>query len=299
MHTQFYDQVLTEIQSGNVKDGITLLVGMLDTVSHDECQFAAASTLLKAHDLWRLLLEDPICAFANALPRQPALLVDLICDQAVPASTSSTGRRLFEVTSSLTFARAIRERVKITDDKLVRAWQAGSKTCILGVDNLRALRSLAGQDLSNITFVDSDPLNLTRSEAAFGPSLIRLNASTEQFLCGSAKTGARFDLICATTAADYLAPDALAAFFLRGRTRLSNQGVLQIASFVPQHLGSGWRRACLGWNINGHTASQITHSAARASLVASSYRDTTDSVIWSELRLANEKLTKVEPKNGH
>ena len=299
MHTQFYDQVLTEIQSGNVKDGVTLLVGMLDTVSHDECQFTAASTSLKAHDLWALLLEDPMCGLANAVPRQPDLLIDLICDHPLDVATSSTGQRLFEVTTSLTFARAIRERAKIAEEKLVRAWQAGAQICILGIDNLRALRSLENQYLSNIIFVDPDPRSLQRSMDAFGPSLHCVNATPEAFLKSSAEATAPFDLICATALADHLQPAALEALLSLGRDCLAAQGALQIASFVPQHLGTGWRRACLGWDINCHNEPQIAASAARAGLCARTYRDTSDSVIWSEFRRANKELNEGGLRNGY
>ncbi len=292
MHTQFYDQILTEIQSGNVKDGITLLVGMLDAVAQDESALAAASASLKAHDLWALLLEDPICALANAVPREPALMVDLIRDQSALTEGSSTAHRLFEVTACLTFARAIRERQKTAEEKLVRAWQAGAQICILGGDNLRALRTLEHQDLSNITFVDPDPLCLVRSNAAFGNSLVTVNAAPKDFLSTSLGARAPFDLICATTVADQRATAALGALLGLARNWLSQNGTIHIASFVPQHLGSGWRRVCLGWEIECHTEAQITQSAAQAGLSTRTYRDITDSIVWGEFRLANETSSR-------
>lgn len=293
MHSQFYDQVLTEIQSGNTRDGITLLVGMLDAVSHDQAKFDAASLSLKAHDLWALLLEDPICAQANAVPRQPDLLVDLICEQPARITASSTGRRLFDVTASLTFARAIRERAKVAEEKLVRAWQAGARICILGQENLRALRSLAGQDLSNVTLIEPDALLLNSSEATFDRSLIRINTSAEDFL--SARQ-APFDLICATTAADHSTPLELSDLLARGCHSLTEQGSFQIASFVPGHLGTGWRRACLGWDIECHSEA---NGAAPAGLSARTYRDTTDCIVWREFRLTNEDQDKGDTNNGY
>lgn len=298
MNTHFYDQILTEIQSGNVKDGITLLVGMLDAVCHDGSTFAAATASLKSHNLWSLLLEDPICASANATPRQPALLVDLICDQAAPASTSSTGQRLFEVTLSLTFARAVRERAKLAEEKLVRAWQTGANICVLGAGNLRVLRSLAGQDLSNITFVDPDPLCLARSKATFGDSLTGVNASLDSFLGASPTARAPFDLICATTLADQRAIAALGTLLRAARNWLTENGAMHIASFVPQHLGSGWRRACLGWDIECHSDAHITQIAADAGVSARTYRDTTDSVVWAEFRLEDETSSRGDLDNG-
>ncbi len=289
MHTRFYDQVLTEIQSGNIKDGITLLVGMLDTVSNNEADFRAASSLLKLHDLWGLLLEDPICGQANAIPQQPGLLVDLICEQPAHSAVSSTGHRLFEVTTSLTFARAVRERAQIAEEKLIRAWQKGARICILGHGNLRAIRSLVKQDLSNVTIVDPDPAQLLRSEERFGTSLVSVNSTAESFL-GQCQT--RFDLICATTAADHLTPTELSNLLARGRHALTEHGALQIASFVPQHLGTGWRRACLGWEIESHTERQTAESAAQAGLSARTFRDTTDCVVWREFRLASGNQSK-------
>lgn len=298
MHTQFYESILTEIQSGNVKDGVTLLVGMLDALAGDHRALSAASSALKAHELWALLLEDPICASANAVPREPDILVDLICNQPALTAASSTARRLFEVTSSLTFARAIRERAKLAEEKLVRAWQTGAKICILGADNLRALRTLAGQDLSNIIFVDSDPQTLARSTAIYGNSIIGVNASPEAFLSAAPSNHAPFDLICAATLADQHGPEALGDLLSKARNWLTQNGTLHTASFVPQHLGSGWRRVCLGWDIECHTEAHITQSAADAGLNARTYRDITDSVIWAEFRLGNETSSRGDLDNG-
>ena len=106
IYTRFYDQVLAEIESGKVHEGINLLVGMLDTVDLQAGSLARARRELRGHSLCQMLREDPVVAHADAQPDCHADRLRIIGQSSAGADTSSTGRRLFEVTRELTFARA-------------------------------------------------------------------------------------------------------------------------------------------------------------------------------------------------
>jgi hypothetical protein len=285
-HSKFYTSILTELQAGNVQGGITLLVGMLDAVADDGVALRLASDELKTHDLWQLLLQEPLCAHAAAHPGDIHALGDMICLDGHQSVTSSTGFRLFGVTSDLTFSRAFRERRRQAGEILVRAWQAGRSICLPGCSDFGALAALAGQDLSNIIIADANPDCLARLKDQLGPSINTVDEEALSFLKNAAVTGQRFDLICATELLDALAPDDLAATLSAMQGALAADGKILTASLLPDHLGNGWRRACLGWAIHCHDELQVERAASAAGLTARSYRDATDCVVWAELKLA-------------
>jgi NADPH-dependent ferric siderophore reductase len=131
LYTRFYDQVLTEISAGKVSDGINLLVGMLDTVDIGPGSLAQAKRELSGHSLARMLLEDPSIADAESRPNDTSGRMGMIGNADASVEMSSTGRRLFEVTSELTIARALRQRREGFASRYTRTLQLGQKVCVL------------------------------------------------------------------------------------------------------------------------------------------------------------------------
>jgi hypothetical protein len=295
-HANFYDSVLTELQAGNVQDGINLLVGMLDSTGDDAALFKRASAELQAHDLWALLLHDPLCAHAAAQPEDTHALGDILCHDPKESATSSTGFRIFGVTRELTFCRAFRERRRQASEILVRAWKAGRRICMPGCSDFSALEGLAGHDLSNITVADANPDCLAKLKGQLGPSIIAIAQEPAEFLRSEQASGHRFDLICAAEQLDGLAPTSLAATLSAMRGILWPDGKILTASMLPDHLGSGWRRACLGWDIHCHDEAQIEAAAAVAGLTAQTYRDATNCVVWADYR---SDKSEQEGNNAH
>jgi hypothetical protein len=143
LYTRFYDQVLTEISAGKVSDGINLLVGMLDTVDIGPGSLAQAKRELSGHSLARMLLEDPSIADAKRRPNDTSGRIGMIGNADASVEMSSTGRRLFEVTSELTFARALRQRREGFASRYTRAMQLGQKVCVLA-DNHENVSNTTG-----------------------------------------------------------------------------------------------------------------------------------------------------------
>jgi hypothetical protein len=147
LYTRFYDQVLTELSAGKVSAGINLLVGMLDTVDIGPGSLAQAQRELSGHGLARMLLEDPTVADANARPDDTAARIGMIGEAIAAGNMSSTGRRLFEVTSELTFARALRQRREGFASRYTRALQLGQKVFVLAGEYEDSLSSAGAFDL--------------------------------------------------------------------------------------------------------------------------------------------------------
>ena len=263
LYTRFYDQVLTEISAGKVNDGINLLVGMLDTVDIGPGSLAQAKRELSGHSLARMLLEDPSVADAKARPNDTAARIGMIGRAAPGSDISSTGRRLFEVTSELTFARALRQRRESFETRFTRAWQLGQKICVLISGGADAASQLSNADFSKATVIDAD-------DAERG---LRLAADDAQ----------RFDLILAPDLFDRTVEPALSQILKLAGASLNANGSIIVAALLPHHLGAGWRSACLNWNPHCHDEAALARIASTAGLTARAYRDETDCIIWGEL----------------
>ena len=263
LYTRFYDQVLTEISAGKVNDGINLLVGMLDTVDIGPGSLAQAKRELSGHSLAQMLLEDPSVADAEARPNDTSARISMIGRAAAGSEVSSTGRRLFEATSELTFARALRQRRESFEQRFTRAWQLGQKICALISGGADAACQLSGADFSKATVIDAD-------DAERG---LRLAAADAQ----------RFDLILAPDLFDRTVEPALSNILKLAASCLNANGSIIVAALLPHHLGAGWRSACLNWNPHCHDEAALTRIAANTGLHARTYRDETDCIIWGEL----------------
>ncbi len=260
MYTRFYDHVLTEIEAGKVHDGINLLVGMLDAVGLQPGSLAQARHELRSHNLSNMLSEDPLIAHAEALPHDPAQRIRMLSRPTASNEISSTGRRLFEATSDLTFARGIRQRRASFDLKLSRAVQQGQRIGLLDRDGANSLRQFESVDISNITLIDVDDV---RDEASFRP---------------------RFDQILAPDLLDRHAAPTLITILERLRASLVEQGSIVVAALLPKHLGAGWRSACLNWNPHCHDEAALASIATSAGLIARTYRDESGCIVWAELK---------------
>ena len=267
MYTRFYDQVLTEIEVGQTRAGINLLVGMLDTVGLQPGSLAQAREEPRDHSLGQMLLQDPLCADAQALPNNPSGRIAMISDKRAGADVSSTGHRLFEATSDLTFARALRGRRDGFDQRLKRAWQTGRRICLLGSGSVHALELPAGGDISNITVIDPDAAACALESAA--------------------AAGVQFDLILAPDLADSTNSRDLSALLGLMRPCLTEGGSIVVAALLPHHIGAGWRRACMIWEPDCHDEQGLERLASAAGLSPQTYRDETNCVVWAELTVAS------------
>jgi hypothetical protein len=260
LYTRLYDQILTEIEIGNAHDGINLLVGMLDAVALQPGALDKAMQELDSHSLRQMLLEDPVFANAQAFPNDPDGRIDMISRKKSSEDISSTGRRIFEATNGLTFARALQQRQRCFDQKLALALQQGHRICVL---------------------VNEADKALERFEGKVAIAEIRNIAA---FLCEAVQ----YDLILSAELGDRMDYQALAHFLKEIRYCLGADGNIVFAALLPQHIGSGWRTACLNWQPNCHDERTIAGIAAACGLTIRSYRDESDCVVWSECKIADD-----------
>lgn len=282
IHGRFYDQVLTHIGAGNVRDGVNLLAGMLDAVNAGADTLAQACAELLEHDLHQLLREDPIIGHAFEKPGEHSDLIDLICNPTLTATLSSTGRRLYSSTSELSFVRALRQRRKIMAQRVLRAWQNEAQILIFEPHLFNEFDNADGYDLSNITVaaVNEEIAQKLLQKFGLGPRIII--GTAEEAIAIVEKSGNKYSLICAAEIADQRDASALQKFIADSRTVLAATGVLALPCLVSQHLGSGWRAACLNWTPYCYEEPKLQQLAKNAALSVRTYRDEMDCVVWGE-----------------
>lgn len=260
---QMYDHVLAELEFGRIEAGINLLVGILDAAESAESETSHAHAALQAHPLNAMLLEDPLCADAQLRPDNAAHRVNMLRSGSFGIQVSSTGHRLFAASRNIAFARALSSRHEHAKQKLCRAWQQGLNIWLIADAQHNLLESLRNMDTSNICI------------------------SSENDLIGAAGkddiSEQKFDLIFAPHLPDKLSAPRLKDIIQKLKIQLTQSGVLAMSSLLPGHPGTGWRRACFGWDPACHDDEELA-AMATSGFISNRYHDDTGCVAWVELR---------------
>ncbi len=283
---RYFDQILNVIERGNLEGGLTLLAGQLASANLNRQSMNDARKNLRAHQLHRLLLEDPYTARAFHKPRGyagDAQLIDLIYDRQVPDSTSDQGRSVFAVTSEFPTSAAVRSRRDHAETILLAAHQAGKKICTLACGHFREGDPLIGEDLRSITAVDQDPLSLDFVRARHSNNLNLVEANVIHYLRAAAKEGAQFDLIYTLGLTDYFEERAMALLHKLMKACLAPGGTILLANFLPGHLAIGWMDACMDWNLIYRDEANLEAHAAAIGMKTRTFRDPTAAIVWSEM----------------
>jgi hypothetical protein len=302
---RFYDSVLREIEFGRIDGGINLLVGLLDAVHLLGSAIDKAREELTGHVLHQMLLEDPLYAHAARNPGDYTGLVKIAAHRPTAPQTSTTGRRLFEATSNLPITQALIQRQATVEQKLQRAWKDGQRICILGRDTSGAHPALSGRDNSNVTHIDPFPIKsaqtdrirkgLTLDDDHSYPDQLESHSDSSWSGNGldigasdwpevAARSGKQFDLILLPEVADTLDTAELISLIAQVKPFLRPAGAVILSALRPDHLGSGWRRACLNWHPNMHDLAALQRAASEAGFSAQTYGDQNDCIIWGTLR---------------
>jgi extracellular factor (EF) 3-hydroxypalmitic acid methyl ester biosynthesis protein len=280
---RFFDAVLGQIEHGNFNAGLHFLAGSLVTADAG----SSARAALREHPLHTVLMEDPYTARAFSKPRGyagDAQLIDMIYDMAPPVDTGERGRRIFSVTTAFPVAQSVRERRSLAAVTLEREWRAGKRICALACGHLREADGLIGQDLSNITAVDQDPLSLSQLEQRLGGGIVPVEANVLHYLRRAARAGQRFDFIYTLGLTDYFDDRAMRLLHKLMRDCLAPGGTMLVANFVPDHIAVGWMDAVMDWHLVYRTESELRGFAAEVGMVANIWRDPTRSIAFCEMR---------------
>lgn len=262
---RFFDSVLSEIAFGRVDQGIGLLAGMLDALHLQGKDLIPACKALGQHMLHMMLLDEPVYRHACQQPGQVAALIEIASQRPDALRLRPVGHRLFKATSQLTIVRALCQRRATAYQRLESGWRAGRSITTIGIGGTSWLQPLSGNDMSGVTCIDG----------SFDP-----NQTCEMINSQAAPA----DLICAPYLLDTVDAADIAALFASLRCLLSPQGILLLSTLIPDHAGSGWRRACLHWEPFAHDDQALRDAASEAGLSTQMLRDESDCFTWVSVR---------------
>lgn len=290
MHTRrFFDQTLDMIERGGAAQALPMLAGKLYNAAIDDQSWAETRATLWQHRLHNVLLEDPFCARSVARPRGypgDAGLIDIIYDKVAPATTSARGRELFDITVHFQAPEGVRQRRAHAQTMVMAAWAEGKRILVLACGHFREGDGLIGEDISNITVVDQDPVSLDviRRNHGAQPSCHTApaihTANVFRYLRGAVSRGEQFDLVYTLGLTDYLDTRAMHVLHRLVKACLAPRGTFLLANFLPGHLGTGWMDAVMDWQLIYRDETELQGFADAIGLSARTWRDATSSIAF-------------------
>lgn len=289
MHDErFFDQILGMIEADQIDFAMPMLVGKLyGAFGHREGWSQTRSTYL-GHPLRSVMMEDPYIAHCVTKPRGyagDAALIDLIYDRKPPASATPRGLQIFKCGIDFQASEGVRQRRAHAEEFVGQAVSQGKRILSLACGHFREGDHLAGQDLSNITLVDQDPLSLDVVREKFGSSLHSHEANVFNYLRGAIARGETFDLVYTLGLTDYLDDRAMGLLHRMVKGVLVPDGEFILANFVPNHLAIGWLDAVMDWHLIHREPTELAAFAATEGLIATTWLDSTRSIAWSKMML--------------
>lgn len=283
---RFFDSLVRGIDQGEIENSCMQLLGALNACRQQDDLYAHMRTDLRAHELHRMLLEDPFSHRAWAKPRGyagDAELIDLLYDRQAPKGTSQLGASLLQVTSRVSSSAAVCHRRDFAAEKLEAACGAGKRICVLACGHLREADGLVGKNLSNIVAVDLDLGSLEHVGRRHGSAIELIGDNALNFLRATARAGRQFDYIYTLGLTDYF--DEREVLFLHRlmKSCLAADGEIMVANFVPDHLALGWMDAVMDWNLVYRSEVDMERYARSIGLDTRTSRDPTDTIVFSEM----------------
>lgn len=92
-----------------------------------------------------------------------------------------------------------------------------------------------------------------------------------------------FDLVVGTVALGWVAPAALADWIGEQARQLAPGGQLLVSTFLPSHIGRGWRRLQAGAEPYSHDEDSIRAAAVMHGLVLRHFRDAANCIAWCQV----------------
>lgn len=285
----FFDSLVRGINRGEVENSCMQLLGALNATHQEHALYAHMRSDLRAHELHRVLLEDPFSHRAWTKPRGyagDAELIDLLYDRQAPDGTSRLGASLLEVTSMVSSSAAVRHRRDVAAAKFEAAWRLGKRICVLGCGHLREADGLTSENLGNVVGVDPDLNALERVWRQHGSAIELIEENALTFLRSSARAGRQFDYIYTLSLTDYFDEREMLLVHRLMKRCLAPGGELMVANFLADHFALGWMDAVMDWNLVYRTEEDMHRYARSIGLIATTSRDPTDTIVFSEMSSA-------------
>ena len=271
----FLDEGLEMLQEGNIKTGMSELVGQLyntyaSTSSTDWARLVERDFL--RHPIRKLLMQDPLTARSFYRPRGYAGDAELLDSIYFPQkmnleNTSSIGRKIYHVTTGVGVARALRERKEIVAKHIGETASRASNARVLSIacgHCREAELSSAIQNRELGTFVgldqDQDSLNLVNQQyGSLGIETTR--TSITDIVRGHVVLG-QFDLIYSSGLYDYLGKRLAQKLTAQLFKMLAPGGKLVLFNIIPDFPEIGYFESFMNWSLIGRDQGDMLELAA-------------------------------------
>jgi extracellular factor (EF) 3-hydroxypalmitic acid methyl ester biosynthesis protein len=212
-----------------------------------------AAAIFAAHPVHDLLLHDPYTA--NAYRKQrgyagDADTLDFVYRlRGAPIETSPLGRRLFQITTDVPIACAVRARSRYLGDRVAACRERNPDATIVSIA-CGHMRELEGFELpagrGRIFGLDHDPETIARLARLHAGVVTARQASVRQILA-RAEVVPQADLIYAAGLFDYLDDRTARLLIRRLRARLLPRGSLLVTNLTCRNDEIAYMEAIMDW----------------------------------------------------
>lgn len=261
--SKYLDDAYDDIRRGKVVETVEALIAHLRKALESSADLSWRSTmkaLCQTHPILRVLHEDPYTWRAFHKPRGyagDAVLLDFVYTGCPPADTSALGRKIFEVTTTCSASRSVRERKDVIANAIdaIASRRPDARVLSLACGHLREAElsdAVCAGAVSEYLALDQDEQSLAVVEREHAGRGIRtLHTSIRKLLRGDeiGVSLSDLDFVYAAGLFDYL-PDGIASRLIaRMFAMLRPGGSILIANYVPGTEERGYMDAIMDWEL--------------------------------------------------
>lgn len=231
---------------------VAALAAMRAAVPHQHWRRIAAT--VAAHPVHALMMHDPYSAAAFEKARGYAGDADTLDfvyrHRPAPGRTTPLGRRLFQITTDVPIACAVRARTRYLADLVAETLAASPAATIVSIacGHMRELDGLERSATRNarVYGFDHDATTLEQLTRTYGTHVAARPASVRQLLSHPEIIPAA-DLIYAAGLFDYLDDRAASLLIRRLRSRLTAGGTLVVTNLTGRNPEIAYMESVMDW----------------------------------------------------
>jgi extracellular factor (EF) 3-hydroxypalmitic acid methyl ester biosynthesis protein len=243
------------MDAGEIEPSMTDFVATLacTRAALDAPEWRVAAATFSAHPVHGLFLNDPYTADAYRKGRGYAGDADTLDFvyryRGAPPDTTPLGRRLFQITTDVPIACAVRARCRYLGDRIASLRAARPDAIIVSVA-CGHMRELEGLELpvggGAIYGLDHDPATIERLTRMHAGAVIARRTSVRRILTHP-ETVPQADMIYAAGLFDYLDDRTAALLIRRLRARLLPGGLLVLTNLTQRNGEIAYMEAIMDW----------------------------------------------------
>jgi extracellular factor (EF) 3-hydroxypalmitic acid methyl ester biosynthesis protein len=231
---------------------VAALAGIRAAVPQEQWRRVAATIV--AHPVHALMMNDPYTAAAFGKGRGYAGDADTLDfvyrHRHPPSETTALGRRLFQITTDVPIACAVRARTRYLADLIAETLAVSPAATIVSIacGHMRELDALElpPWQRDRVFGFDHDPITLAQVTRTYGAQVAARRASVRHLLSHPDIVPAA-DLIYAAGLFDYLEDRAASLLIRRLRSRLTPGGTLVVTNLTGRNTELAYMESVMDW----------------------------------------------------